>query len=318
MKNNSNITKFSDCVIQIYCVALPTEICTKRIDCTFYKRLTKKIITKKKLKTPNFMKKIVFILSAIVLASCSKSKTDEAVVTPEVAKNVMEMKIPELNFYGKSNKNALNIQVGDLVEVKLEITKLTGAEVIVATPVAKSSISHELFNTDYELYTKSTIDNSNYVKVEFLNLKKGENVFFIKPLVPGTFDIKLEDKTKVYTFTGAVNFSAVKITTTYRGGIDGNCGFSRWRHQDYYFTIDSGNQTFDKFFRDETASFMYSTSYDGESKSGNFAPNTELQIINTRNECGDYPGVPNNISSISITKTVGDQKTISTYYNIPI
>jgi hypothetical protein len=36
-------------VIQIYCVALPTEICTKRIDCTFYKRLTKT-----KIKIPKF------------------------------------------------------------------------------------------------------------------------------------------------------------------------------------------------------------------------------------------------------------------------
>jgi hypothetical protein len=263
------------------------------------------------------MKKITVILFALVLASCSKSKTDEAVV-PEVPKNILELKDPELDYYGVPNKSVLNIQVGELIKVKLEITKLTGAKVIVATPESKAVSFHALFNTDYELYVLSTTEIGKYSKVEFLNLIEGVNQFFIKPLIPGTFQIQLEDKTKIYNFPKPITFSAVKITTRTDTGLDGNCGLKRWHHRNFFFTINSGDQTYDNFFKEDKAVFTYSTNYNGSAKSDNFAPNTELNIIDPRNECGNDPGLPTNITSITVTKTVGDIKTISTYYNIPI
>ncbi|MFB9057948.1 hypothetical protein ACFFU9_14470 [Mariniflexile ostreae] len=263
------------------------------------------------------MKKIfLIVLLGFILFSCSEPETPIAPSDPLV---LLKYNPPVLDFYGTPKKSATNIQVNDYVKVNFEITHLEYATLFVATPEGKSATFHDLLNTDYELYIPSIIDSGKYLKVESLNLKMGDNIFYIKPLVPGTFQIKLEDKTKTYHFEAPIVFNAVKIITSSTVGVDSNCGIHKWRHRDFWFKMDGGNQTFDNLLVDKNATFTYSTNYDNDSYSGDFEVNKNLKIIKTRNKCGDYPSLPNNISSITIYKTIDNQaEPIATYYDISI
>lgn len=263
------------------------------------------------------MKKITFIiLTAIILQGCSSGDETPVSMEPD---NLMESKAPELDFYGVPNKSASNIQVNDFIKIILQITRLKGATFIIAKPIGKSATFHDILNTDYELYIESTTQAGGYLKVESLNLKEGKNIFFIKPLLPGTFQIKLEEDTKSFQFEEPIVFTAVKIETSTSSGQDGQCGLSKWRHRDYWFTINAGSQTFDNLLLDSNAIFSYSTVYDKINFSSDLAINTNQKIINTRNECGSFPSIPPVITSITIKKTINSEtQIIAVYYDIPI
>ncbi len=250
--------------------------------------------------------------------SCSKPDSPAAVQVVDPISR-LESEAPELDFYGLPKKSATNIEVGDYVKVKLRITKLNGANLIVAAPVGKSATFHDLLNTDYEMYLASSSEPGKYLKVESLNLQLGENVFYIKPIVAGTFQLQLEEITKTFILKDPIIFNAVKITTSTTTGTDGNCGLKRWRHRDFYFSIDAGNQIYDNYLTDSKAAFGYSTSYDGASLQDVFAPKTNLKIIPTRNQCGDNPGVPGGGATIELFKTInGNKQIIAVYYGVAV
>lgn len=260
------------------------------------------------------MKKIILI-ALFAMTSCSKS---EDAVSTEKALDIA-YKSPELDFYAIPNKSLTNIQVGDMIKVNLEISKLKGADIIEIKPTSKATAFHELLNTDYELYIPSATEKGMFTKVTSVMMKLGTNVFYVKPLVPGTFQINLEEATKAYEIIAPVVFSAVKIKTRIQGNMDGQCGGSKWWRHTYWFSIDSGNQTYDLLFNEKGATYTYETSYKSASKTANFVPGTESRIIEDASQCGGYPAVDNVVKSIAITKTIaGNKQIIAIYYNIPI
>lgn len=260
------------------------------------------------------MKRILLIL-IVVLTSCSES--EETVLNEKTID--IELKSPELDFYGISNKSLTNIQVGDMIKINLEILQLKGADIIEIKPISKATSFHELINTDYELYIPSLTDPDKFTKVTLLTLKLGVNTFYIKPLLPGTFQLKFEEVTKTYDIFAPVVFSAVKINTRVVGNIDGNCGFSRWRRHTYYFSIDSGNQTFDLLFNEIGVTYAYETSYRGTSKSSPFSVKNEFKIIEDVSECGDYPSLDPLVKTITITKVSnGNKQIVATYNDIAV
>lgn len=252
------------------------------------------------------MRKIVLF---VFLALVSCSKTEEAVQTDNSLQIVL--KTSELDFYGIPNKSLGTILVGDMIKVKLEITKLKGADFINIKPVSKSITFHELLNTDYELYTLSTTEKDKFTKVESLLVKQGVTIFYVKPLVAGTFQIKLEEETKAFDIATSVVFTAVKIVTSIEKNTDRNCGLNKWHRNTYWFSIDAGMQTFDLLYKDNVASYSYETAYRGTSKIDSFSPNTTLKIIEDVSDCGKYPAVDNTIKSITITKTIAGTKELA-------
>ena len=229
------------------------------------------------------------------------------------------MKSPELDFYGIPNKSLTNIQVGDMIKINFEITKLTSATEISVRPVSKSTSFHELLNSDYEMYIENALEKGKFINVTTLVMKMGINVFYIKPLVPGTFQLKFEEATKAYELLAPVTFSAVKINTRIEGNRDGNCGFNRWYRHTYWFSIDTGNQNFDLLFNEEGATYTYRTVYRGASKLDNFGRGSEYRIIEDTSECGDYPSVNNTIGTIEVIKNKGGvSQVVATYNNIYI
>ncbi len=262
------------------------------------------------------MKKILLPLMLVIfLSSCSK---DEEALSTEKTTGI-SYKSPELDFYGLEKKSLTNIQVGDMIQVNFEISKLTGAEIIEINPISKATSFHELLNTDYELYIPSSTEKDKYTKVNTLKMKLGITTFYIKPLVPGTFQLRFEEPKKAFDVFFPIVFSAVKINTRIEGNRDGNCGLSRWYRHNYWFSIDSGNQLFDLLFNAEGATYTYETKYRGASKTHTFTPGTQKEIVGEASKCGSYPDVNTNIESITIYKTIGGGKQeVATYYNIPI
>lgn len=264
------------------------------------------------------MKKIILLLVwSLLFVECShKDDVSETIMEPTT---ILETKAPTLDFYGLSNKSASNIQVNDYVKVIVDITRLKGADIIQVKPESISATYHDILNTDYELYTASETNLGEYLKRESLVFFEGKNVFYIKPLVSGTFQIKLEEKSKTFRFEDPIVFTAVSITTSSTTGMGGNCGLSRWRHRDFWFKIDAGSQIYDNLLNEANATYSYETSYDNNSLSGDLEINKNLKIINTRSECSNNPALPPIISSIIIKKTI-DNKTeiVAIYYNISI
>jgi hypothetical protein len=116
-----------------------------------------------------------------------------------------------------------------------------------------------------------------------------------------------------------VVFSAVKISTRIESNIDGNCGLSKWRRHNYWFSIDTGNQPFDLIFKADGATYVYESNYRSTSKNATFTPGAEQEIVSSASECGNYPSVDTNIKSITIYKVIaGAQLQVATYNNIPI
>lgn len=263
------------------------------------------------------MKKIPTLFALpFLFFGCSSSDEPKPPVEPTI---ILESKAPVLDFYGLSYKSASNILINDYVKVIVDITLLKGADIIQVLPEGKSAVFHDILNTDYELYTASETQPGQYLKRESLVFFEGKNIFYIKPLVPGTFQIKLEEKTKTFKFQDPIVFTSVKITTSSTTGQDGNCWLSKWHHRDYWFKMDAGSQTFDKLLIDSNATFTYETSYDNDGLVENLEVNKDLKIINTRNECANNPALPPSIASITIKKTINNNtEIIATYYNIPI
>jgi hypothetical protein len=261
------------------------------------------------------MKRTLVLFSFILITACEKS--EEPIVVAE--QSIIEVKGPMPDFYGIPKKTLSNVVVGDFVKITLEITKLIGADVIELRPNGNSASYHEVLNTDYEMYTLSATEKDKYIKVDALKVVKGVNIFYIKPLVPGTFQINLGDVSLKYPFLNPIVFTAVKIATRIEGNSDSNCGVHKWRRHTYWFSMSSGNQTFDNLLTDTDATYSYSTNYRGSSKTAVFSPNTDLKIIEDVSECENYPAVDNTIQSIEITKTkAGVKQVLSTYYNISI
>lgn len=257
-----------------------------------------------------FMRKILFI-ALIAFCSCSK---DEPSTVEEKAYDI-EVATPELDFFAIPNKSLTNIQVSDMIKVKFLILKLTSSTDIEVRPISRSTAYHELLNTDYELYIENSVKKGTFDKVNALKMIKGLNVFYIKPIVPGTFQLKFEESTKAYTLVAPITFSAVKINTSLEGNVDKSCGLNKWRRHSYWFSIDTGNQNFDLIFGEDGATYTYKTSYRGTAKEASFSKNTNYKIIEDVSECGDYPSVDNNIVSIEIIKNKGGVSQLVAKYN---
>ena len=258
------------------------------------------------------------ILLAVLIAFISCSKEETTSTTDEKA-FAIEYENPEIDFYGIANKSLTNIQVGDMLKINFPISKLTSVTEIEIRPISKSTSYHELLNTDYELYIENTTKNGTFDKVNSIKIVKGVNVFYIKPIVPGTFQLKFEETTKASALLVPITFSAVKLNTSIEGNSDSNCGLKKWRRHTYWFSIDTGNQNFDLIFAEEGATYTYRTAYKGTSKEANFSKSTNFKIIEDVSECGDYPSVDNNVTSIEIIKNKeGVSQVVAKYNNIYI
>lgn len=258
---------------------------------------------------------VVAMLIAVFCVSCSK---DEEPKDKEPAIGI-EMKDPELDFFGIANKSLTNILVGDMVKVTWEVTKINGATSMIVKPVSKAAAFHELLNTDFKMFVAVGTEEGMYTEVTTILLKEGVNTFYVKPIVSGTFQINFEAVSSDFEVSKKIVFTAVKFTTLIQGSLDGNCGLSRWRNHHYSFSIDAGSQAYDLAFKELNATYSYKTEYRNDSYSGTFGQNSSLKLINSVGECGNYPSVDRNINKIEISKTLdGKTEIVATYYNIPI
>jgi hypothetical protein len=285
------------------------------------------------------MKKIVFILSAIVLASCSKSKTDEAVVVVAPPVVVVEKKLSFKIINPPTTERLMNnIQVGEVIFFNVEIIDEENAPntTYMLSPVSSPTDGlkkHQNNNIDFNFnssaYFKGTGDKNGFVKE--LSLTDKVASFGVKVLKPGNFQNvyqiqKMVDNKPVgKPLTQDLLFSAVRITaetpytqtknpTLFRS--------SEWRRE-YYFRIDCGDQEFDNYTLPSVTkkSVTYETSYQGNKwTAGLNSTSNEKNIIRTEDNTESGPAQCSyNLDSakIIIEYTNGD-KNIIEYKNIPL
>jgi hypothetical protein len=269
------------------------------------------------------MKKIVFILSTIVLASCSKSKTDEAVVTPpEVVKEKIELKTAF--FYASNGHDLSNVQVGDTLTYKFEITTNIKSENFTIFPAIFDKFKHQIINIDYTLFYNKLKCN----EIKALNNKNGE--FKILVNKAGNFQhvytastLSAIDKTlEIQSSPNDVKFNAVRIIA--------------YRYNYNFYTTNAGhhwNRFFNKLYidngdqKDKNDNYLQGLDYEVKFLSytnggANFPINTNIDFAGSYEKWGGdlLNGTevnPGQIETLTFYIVINGQKTPVVYKNIP-
>jgi hypothetical protein len=270
------------------------------------------------------MKKIVFILSAIVLASCSKSKTDETVVTPtEVVKDKVELKTAF--FYASNGHDLSNIQVGDTLTYKFEISTNIKSENFIISPAILDKFKHQIINTDYTLFYNKLKCN----EIKALSNKTGEFKILVNKagnfqhVYIATTPSATEKTLLIGSEPNDVKFNAVRIIV-YRYNYNyytTNAG----HHWDRYFNklyIDNGDQ------KDKDDNYLKGLDYEVKFLSyttggTNFPINTNVDFAAPYEKWGGdvihdtFEVNPGQIDKLTFTKVINGTPTKIVYNNIP-
>jgi hypothetical protein len=228
------------------------------------------------------MKKILIMLSLIVLASCSKNKSDEAVVAAPtnpaiVAEEKLSFKIAPQPHDG----GFANFQAGEIIGYDVEITdpKSDIGATYELTPIGDSQSEHQILNTDYIFGDVNLTQTTNTSSTGLIYDSK-KSAFKIKILKSGSFYLKFSLQKMVGgqkignpVINNQVIFSAVKFYLYVDSGNIGN----RW-DRDFFFNVDFGDQSTDNYFSDPNFTYTYTTSYcvDGGGFIGNLEKSKNL------------------------------------------
>lgn len=163
------------------------------------------------------MKKYVFLAGlAIAFIACNKSDDD---VPAPTQTSSFSASIKEV--FTDPHKDLKNLLVNDYIpyEITIEDSNSDTEGVSYSLISKKDENKHQILNRDFELYTDNEKGEKQKVTTDYISFSpKGKHKFYIKPIVPGTFQHTYTLQRQVngkpeggYQYYD-INFNAVRIT----------------------------------------------------------------------------------------------------------
>lgn len=284
-------------------------------------------------------KKILFLASlAVITIACSKSDSGEDNQSPaQVVQQEGSFRSEVEAAFKDPNKNIRNIQVGDYVPYKIKITDEGAGENVSYSlfPVKEVDDKHQTKGLDFELYVDDENGRKIRIEEDYVTFSaKGEHVFYIKPVQPGTFILpfKFQKLVNGKVFGNLlpvnINFNAVKITAYTTGGR------FRWVWEGYFppqqfsdnerlykFKIEDGGNAKDIYLSSPNVTQVYTAKYEGvQTSQAEFKEGEEFIFAERRTQRYSVPAFNTNvIEEIRITQRPANQEEYEiVYYNVNI
>jgi len=214
------------------------------------------------------MKKFLFLAGiTIAFIACSKNNDDEGNPAPP-KESSFSASIKEA--FTDPYKDLKNILVDDYIpyEITIEDNSSSTEGISYSFISKRDEEKHQIFNRDFELYTDNEKGEKQKVTTNYLSFSsKGKYKFYIKPIVPGTFQHtyllqrQINGKPEGQEQTYHINFNAVKITIDKRI-IQLSLGII------FGIKIEDGINVKDRYLSPEGATQTYSVLYDGQTYQG--------------------------------------------------
>lgn len=208
------------------------------------------------------MKKFLFLAGiTIAFIACSKNNDDEGNPAPP-KESSFSASIKEA--FTDPYKDLKNILVDDYIpyEITIEDNSSSTEGISYSFISKRDEEKHQVFNRDFELYTDNEKGEKQKVTTNYLSFSsKGKHKFYIKPIVPGTFQHtylfqrQINGKPEGQEQAYHINFNAVKITiikTILFIGI----------------ILEDGINVKDRYLSPEGSTQTYSILYDGQTYQG--------------------------------------------------
>lgn len=218
------------------------------------------------------MKKFLFLAGiTIAFIACSKNNDDEGNPAPP-KESSFSASIKEA--FTDPYKDLKNILVDDYIpyEITIEDNSSSTEGISYSLISERNEEKHQVFNRDFELYTDNEKGEKQKVTTNYLSFSsKGKHKFYIKPIVPGTFQHtyllqrQINGKPEGQEQAYHINFNAVKFTI--------NKIIIMWTFK-FSIKIEDGINVKDRYLSPEGATQTYSIlsnkqTYQGE-KQGEF------------------------------------------------
>ena len=275
-------------------------------------------------------KKILFLVSlAVITIACSKSDSGEDNQNPaQVVQQEGAFSAEVEAAFKDPNKNIRNIQVGDYVPYKIKITDEGAGENVSYSlfPVKEVDDKHQTKGLDFELYVDDENGRKIQIEEDYVTFSaKGEHVFYIKPVQPGTFILpfKFQKLVNGKVFGNLlpvnINFNAVKITAYTTGG---RLKDRLWVYERLYkFKIEDGGNAKDIYLSFPNVTQVYTAKYEGvQTSQAEFKEGEEFIFAERRTQIYHIPAFNTNvIEEIRITQRPANQEEYEiVYYNVNI
>lgn len=213
------------------------------------------------------MKKFLFLAGiTIAFIACSKNNDDEGNPAPP-KESSFSASIKEA--FTDPYKDLKNILVDDYIpyEITIEDNSSSTEGISYSLISERDEEKHQVFNRDFELYTDNEKGEKQKVTTNYLSFSsKGKYKFYIKPIVPGTFQHtyllqrQINGKPEGQEQAYHINFNAVKIT------ISATREF--WHKIKFSIKIEDGINVKDRYLSPEKATQTYSILYNKQTCQG--------------------------------------------------
>ena len=280
------------------------------------------------------MKKYAF-LAGLVIAFIACNKSDDDVPAPTQTSS-FSASIKEV--FTDPHKDLKNLLVNDYIpyEITIEDSNSDTEGVSYSLISKKDENKHQILNRDFELYTDNEKGEKQKVTTDYISFSpKGKHKFYIKPIVPGTFQHTYTLQRQVngkpeggYQYYD-INFNAVRITAWTHTEIYDRVftgpflvGHSKhWRR--FEFKIEDGTNVNDKYLSPDPkkVSQIYVTLYNGQTYQGGVFEEGTNKFFSeeTRTYDADPPFPSSTLSEVHIIQQYPNQDPYEiVYYNINI
>jgi hypothetical protein len=207
------------------------------------------------------MKKYAFLAGlAIAFIACNKSDDD---VPAPPKESSFSASIKEV--FTDPHKDLKNILVNDYIpyEITIEDSNSDTEGVSYSLISKRDEEKHQVFNRDFELYTDNEKGEKQKVTTDYISFSsKGKHKFYIKPIVPGTFQHtyllqrQINGKPEGQEQAYHINFNAVKITISKTIIV--------WIGSELSIKIEDGTNVKDRYLSPEGATQTYSILYNNK------------------------------------------------------
>ena len=243
------------------------------------------------------MKKYAFLAGlAIAFIACNKSDDD---VPAPPKESSFSASIKEV--FTDPHKDLKNLLVNDYIpyEITIEDSNSDTEGVSYSLISKRDEEKHQVFNRDFELYTDNEKGEKQKVTTDYISFSsKGKHKFYIKPIVPGTFQHtyllqrQINGKPEGQEQAYRINFNAVKITITATNKLFPSISAK------IKIKIEDGINVKDRYLSPEGATQTYSILYNGKTYQGEKQGETidfslSIIIIETINEFHIIQQYPN-------------------------
>jgi hypothetical protein len=215
------------------------------------------------------MKKFLFLAGiTIAFIACSKNNDDEGNPAPP-KESSFSASIKEA--FTDPYKDLKNILVDDYIpyEITIEDNSSSTEGISYSLISERDEEKHQVFNRDFELYTDNEKGEKQKVTTNYLSFSsKGKHKFYIKPIVPGTFQHtyllqrQINGKPEGQEQAYHINFNAVKIT------ISATRKFFTYISAKIKIKIEDGINVKDRYLSPEKATQTYSILYNEKTYQG--------------------------------------------------